>query len=753
MPRRSNQEIGEAWENEVKAFFNEELCFENVDGGSNFRPEGKQVDIVAGAHNVLFIGECKTKQELGKRGCLNDEIEEFRKKTVDVINGLKSYRGGKYARYTHFVLFIATKDIIWTGRDFAALTTPIPNNALRAHAFDEEITEYYRVIKEELSEDIAKTHLLADMGVRFPPQQALQIPVFKNTIKGITVYNFIITPQKILPYVSVARREAKIKEYYQRMVNGKRCQEIINYLDSPDTIFKKGRIIPGNIVLATRPNITIEEGNSIEKLDDTEFTTIKLPANYGILWIVDGQHRLYAYSKTSLNKPLRGPNADDKVFVTLLHNASTPQQRQIFVDINKEQKGVDLNYIIDIEGDANPQSYMGKISRLIKKIDKMADVVEENDEYKNIFYSKIRIPSHGSTKRKFSMKGIYDALERKKLVSPKIVTRTNANECHNPFFNSVNMNDFEAVEIGLNKLSKSIIQYFSVAKATLGDQLESMPNQPQYTLNYFLDSHMREGIVGVLLGFFERIIAARFVKVGKASIPNKGDFQKYLLPIAESLKNITNHEDLLYLINTSGQGNRESTIKRLCCIVRDAGYPEFDFDDMDDDLLIIVEETKRLETSLRGLINEFLSREFGPEWCKGGMTDVLPGRVEEALKTIRKSDIERNPNLIKQGKLYIGLTIGLSKDLILKHWERCFANAFVAGGDKFTNKSQFENALQHLELYRNSDYHGMLSEAERQIIKRPDQKRLAESYIKIFNKILLNLQSQADSSKEEESII
>src|SRR3989338_9958952 len=136
-----------------------------------------------------------------------------------------------------------------------------------------------------------------------------------------------------------------------------------------------------------------------QKLDDAEFTTIKLPANYGILWIVDGQHRLYAYSKNSINKPQRTITPDDRVFITLLHNTSTPQQRQIFVDINKEQKGVDLNYIIDIEGDANPQSFMGKISRLIKKIDKLDKFQEEGEEYSNLFYNKIKIPSRFNKKK------------------------------------------------------------------------------------------------------------------------------------------------------------------------------------------------------------------------------------------------------------------------------------------------------------------------------------------------------------------
>jgi len=289
----------------------------------------------------------------------------------------------------------------------------------------------------------------------------------------------------------------------------------------------------------------------------------------------------------------------------------------------------------------------------------------------------------------------------------------------------------------------------------LGLDLKNMPNPPQYNLTYFLESgHMREGVVAVLIGFFERLTAAKIKKNSRTIIPNEEDFKKYLLPIAESLKNIVNYEDLIYLINTSGQGNRDQTIKRLCSVVKDAGYPEFDFDDLDDDLANIVDETKHIEKKLRETINQILSVGVGTDWCKGGKTDILPGKLENQLKENLHADIEINPQLVKQGRLYNGLTLGLSKDLILKHWDGFFANIFVVGGNKFTNKNQFDHALQHLGLYRNTDFHDMLSEEERQIIKRPDQKKLAQSYIKIFKTIFRDIEDSelVENSDDDENV-
>src|SRR3989344_5930156 len=172
------------------------------------------------------------------------------------IQELPAYRGGAFRNFEHFVLLVVTKDIVWTEPDHAALINPLTGNPYKAESFDESLIEYY----DSITEDISRYHIFADFNIKFRSPDSLEIPAFKNEINGFTLYNFTITPQKILPYVTVARRQARKKEYYQRMISGSRCQEIINYLDNKvPPLFRDGHIIPGNIIIATRSNIDIED--------------------------------------------------------------------------------------------------------------------------------------------------------------------------------------------------------------------------------------------------------------------------------------------------------------------------------------------------------------------------------------------------------------------------------------------------------------------------------------------------------------
>jgi len=748
MPRRSNRQIGIDWEEDVKQFFRR-LGFNVVDGGDNFRPGGKPIDFVAGMNgsNVLFIGECKTKQELGRR-YLKKEIESFRIKTIKAIQELPAYRGGAFRNFEHFVLLVVTKDIVWTEPDHAALINPLTGNPYKAESFDESLIEYYDSITEELSEDISRYHIFADFNIKFRSPDSLEIPAFKNEINGFTLYNFTITPQKILPYVTVARRQARKKEYYQRMISGSRCQEIINYLDNKvPPLFRDGHIIPGNIIIATRSNIDIEDPDfKNQVMGDSELVKLKLPNQYGVFWVVDGQHRLYAYSKKSTSRPQRSPSQNDRVFVTLLHQSNVAQQRQIFVDINDKQKGVDPSYIIDIAGEADPTSVLGIISNLIKKI----DTIDKVEEVNNYFYNKIKIPSHGlSNLRKFSLTGFKDVIDRKKLVLPKIST----NESQNPFFRGVDRRALSRTNEAIEQLAKSLALFLSIT-ISKDEEISTQTGEiAPYGIISLLDSRVREGLIWVLTAFYERIlVAVQRKEKGRIAKPTKEDLENYVTPIVDHFREITSQEKLLESLNTAGLGNRDNSVRRMCSILLAKGFREFDFDDLDFEINDIVRSTEELEGNLRELINKIISQSR-PNWCKGRATEILPGRVYNALVGKASGDIGRNPNYITEGKLYRGLDLGLINDLIIKNenWEAFFAKIFVIGGDKFKDVGQFKEALHLLGLYRNSRDHSRVDEDERKLIKTPAQKNIARGYINIF-KIILEQAPNTGEIEEMESM-
>ena len=742
MPRTSAQQLGDAWEEDVRQFFRA-LGFD-VDGGTNFRPGERKIDVVAGIDNVLLIGKCKTTEELSNSN-LAVEIRKFRKKTLKAILGFQGgYNGGKYSRYTHFVLFLATNGMIITKGDTDALTESLEGRPYKALHFDENFFDYYNLIKNQLSDEIARWQLLADLGIRSLHQDSLKVFALKTKTKDFDIYHFVANPKKILPYVTVARRSSRQKDYYQRMISGSRAQSIIDYLNKPDNVFPRGPIIPGNIILAAQPEIDMNNdgrGNSrwisvrSTNIDCTvgidesvDYGIYTVPNIYGALWIVDGQHRLYSYSKTptAIDRNLIN---DDKVLITLLCGFNLSQQSKVFVDINNEQKKVNFDYIIDIEGDADADSEIGTISRLIKDMDKLVQVEGES----NYLCSKIRIPSHGLN-REFSMKGFYQAILRFKL------TLDRTKNTGNPYYVGANCD--------IGALSKSLIQYINTSVKVLGTDLQGEENGTGYNILEKLKGHGKDGIMDILIGFYERILAANNKVRNRTAKPDIAVFEKYLKPVAEKLKNIRDEQEYSNFISTSGHGPRDDTVRRMCSEVLNAGFPEFEFDDLDLDINKIAADIGNIESLLRELINKELCIR-SVDWCKGDKPELLSMNIFGALKAkaTGAGDLERNPLLITEGRLYGLLDWNQSKTIIMdeqkeggvlvptRFWDSIFSRIFVEGGNKFTGKEQLKTAFSHLALYRNTADHKVILD-ERNIRKAPEQKNMADNYLRIFHKVL-----------------
>ena len=720
MPRRSNVEIGDEWENYVRNFFRQ-LGFENVDGGHGFQPGGRgDIDLVAGINNVLFIGECKTRQKIGERTDLISEARKFASKAKRALTefGKSSFRAGVYSKYSYPIIFMAIKDIVVNEETRNSIIRELTGVG-KAFLFDEKLFNYYIGISEQLQPKIAQWHLLGDIGANLMPYDVrLRINTIKTEIKGFRLYSFVTTPQRLLPYIRVVRREVSSiydSKYYQRIIDGSRCDEIKEYLDNTGgDLFQQGQIIPGSVILALDPRIPNSELTFTPIRNDEDYGELSLPKRYGSLMIVDGQHRLYSFSRR-----LEDIREDDKILITLLVGMSLEQQRKIFVDINNEQKSVDFSYILDIDGDAIPNTEDGIISNGIKKLDKIYKL----DDKENIFFNQIKIPSHGIRNRKFSMKALYQAIKRSGLIKKETVHSFQT--ANNPFYDS----DYNALT---EKLSKGLAKYFILIKTILGDEIQD--SRAGTNLNKMLDGRGKDGIVDIFINLYERIISIKN-KSGRPNVPTEFDLRKYLNPIADFFKTLS-EEKYSEIIVTSGHGPRDATVKRLCIKIREKlGPEEFDFGDIDDDVKVISDKTKELESRLREMINKKLTLAFGADWCKGKRNDVLPTEMFNILRKSAQRDINNNEKYIDEGKLYLHLTLSLSKDLIRKHWDK-FKDVFTRENSNFADAIQVSDAIDLLGLYRNTDFHDMQKQKERQFLRASDQKTVANAFLRMFDNAL-----------------
>jgi len=151
---------------------------------------------------------------------------------------------------------------------------------------------------------------------------------------GSYCYTFSISPEYLLKISYVSHRskgKASDVDTYQRMLAKSRIKKISQYI-SDDGIF------PTNIVINMDKNrlqfepVQQKKDQAIEQ-DAGLLGWLDIRAAYKSAWIIDGQHRLFAYS----GHP-RAPKA--KLSVLAFEGLPPSKQAELFIDINAKQKSV-----------------------------------------------------------------------------------------------------------------------------------------------------------------------------------------------------------------------------------------------------------------------------------------------------------------------------------------------------------------------------------------------------------------------------
>ncbi|ESW83480.1 hypothetical protein X770_26140 [Mesorhizobium sp. LSJC269B00] len=124
----------------------------------------------------------------------------------------------------------------------------------------------------------------------------------------------------------VSSRKEDPKHGFQRVLDEKRALEIANYIDTGMGT------IPNSIVLSAQPAANLKvigRGKTLE-FSDTP----------GAFLILDGQHRVYGFSKASTQ--LRVP-------VVVYNGLSRRDESRLFIDINTKQRPVPAQLLLDIK--------------------------------------------------------------------------------------------------------------------------------------------------------------------------------------------------------------------------------------------------------------------------------------------------------------------------------------------------------------------------------------------------------------------
>ncbi len=379
------------FESDVGGFL-EDLGLRHVASGQRNVIGGVQVD-ASGAISDCFVAvECHTSVE-ARRKPIRRKIKEHRGILQNLRDGLLSRGWAK--KYPKIRLVVATKNINVSRADRAfAAQRP------RVFLWDDEFLDYYRKEIDKVGPYAIK-EVLGELSVTFPPAVRNDehcIPAFRTKLRGRVAYSFFARPEALLDIAFVARRERGTETYYQRFLKKDRIVEIGKFLRDR----RQQNFFANNIIISFRDPVRFVRRKRFGLPGGIEVGWLYLPTRPRSAWIIDGQHRLYGFTKA------RAALQNLRLPVVAFSGLDEGKQAELFLTINKEQKPVDPNLLWDLEGEIHPATEVGIISRAVKSVGESSP-----------FIGRIFVPLKGSGRqgKHVYLANFCDSVEARDLVA------------------------------------------------------------------------------------------------------------------------------------------------------------------------------------------------------------------------------------------------------------------------------------------------------------------------------------------------
>lgn len=673
---RKKKDDDELFENSVWLLFRD-MGFKEMNRDRNFKIQAgeitKQIDVFAKDDDNIFVIECKT----GTPSLIKD-IHEILSLRNDITYSIKKHYGKKYR--VSFIL--VTKNIKW-GESEEKLAIDNEKNCF--FFWKEEDLEAYKMIVDQLG-NAAKYQLY---GLLFKNKEAsevgeITVPAMRGGKGKNKYYCFLIQPEKLFKIAYVHRREKsnpkEVGKAYQRMVSKKRIGEIEDFIDN-------GNSFPNNIIIDFNIKPRFEPIPKVKEISGISYGILRFPPYYGCAWIIDGQHRLYGYSKSDHQK-------DHTIPVIAFESMSVTEQANLFVDINQKQKSVNQNLLWELypdiyEGSEDEEQQILRVISLVAK--------KLNYDKDSVFNNHIQIPSIlTKSKEEFNLtltnicEGIKD--NRLMIEKEKLLFKENYEET-------------------VNFTTEIIKAYFE-------------------SIAHFLSSDWEKGERGLIrtnIGiriFF--IILRQFLRYlnyeGKGSIYTKKDLTEFKNEVKKILASpegpLTKLEKMTDREKDSirGESNKKLVLKNTQKLLwylkektnfglelwREGGWtPDVPSEDTDEKIKNLIEDT---EIKVILFITKKLKETYGDLWWEKGVNEDIKNYIEERVipgdvKIAPWKEKEEVPSMPPERKLIKASTAAwrmiITDDNNWKQFQDTFAK----------EKENISVSLKYFENIRNKYLH------------------------------------------------
>ena len=250
--------------------------------------------------------------------------------------------------------------------------------------WDDKVLQYYKATVKTIGKPFAKYAILKDLGIQLLLQKdpyhfsAFEI---KQVPRGEKIWMFAAEPEKLLNICYVFRRGSRDPRAYQRFLKNSRLSQIGRFLGLE------------NSVLANNLIVAFEEKPGFRK------NTLSVTAKTGSVWVIDGQHRLFGFTKLDKKLDPDEKKLIKKQFKLLVAGikAKPRLQAKLFTEVNAYQERINRNLLLDLYDylDLDDEEKILTRIRITKKLME-----------KPVFRNKIKILPN--EKGKITLAGIVD---------------------------------------------------------------------------------------------------------------------------------------------------------------------------------------------------------------------------------------------------------------------------------------------------------------------------------------------------------
>ena len=324
---------------------------------SGHTPGLKQVDVYAEDNETALVIECKSRKERGRRS-LQKDIQE----TISLKPYFRNVISKRFKTKSKpkIIWLYATNNILWSDSDVERADVDEVN------IITENELQYFETFMRHMG-PAGRYQFLGEYlkGQKIPGLTTVRLPAIRGKIGGERFYSFVTTPRILLKIAFInhqALNHPDGRPAYQRMISSSRIKQIGEFI-------KKGGFFPTNILVnfsdPPRFDLIASQHNTDPSI---KFGWITLPSKYRSAWIIDGQHRLYGFSR------LTEEFLDQSLFVLAFENMGVKKEADLFITINHKQKSVPKSLLVSLladirMGDSDPSTALSALaSAVVRKL-------------------------------------------------------------------------------------------------------------------------------------------------------------------------------------------------------------------------------------------------------------------------------------------------------------------------------------------------------------------------------------------------